>query len=343
MEKREGLPPEKVSPSLKEGGQRLYPERVIDQVTTVVNQLEALENGTQPQIDLSEDERELILENENRLGEKFERAYRISPVTQTFSPEYFLTDSGREDFKKTLGITFPSEIATTEASEAFLFSIRHHLKKLKPEDCSKLGDRSVQATEKALIERITSSMDTKGHISFSGISLPQKLSLLLTPEKTIEKIQALFALKREVKSLREKSDVETSFGKVSNGILRLYQKRINTLLIDLKLSAFNLAAATKDHPTDDLSPEESLLLQAAKVSVPSDKNISRSDRLLQGADTIVDEDGQRATLGNSIREFADEIEKEYTEIQLSASDSIREKGFDEARLKEPSLSAEDVK
>lgn len=331
------------APTQKNETLPLYPERVLDRITQTADQLEALEVGTRPLIELSEDERELILENENRLGEKLEQAYRISPRTPTFSPEYFLTEQGKADLEKTTGVAFPQNITTPKASEAFLFSLRHQLKNLKPDECSKLGDRSVRATEQSLIERLNDSMDEEGNISFSDIPIPRKLTLLTTPEKSIEKIRALYSLKQEVKALRDQSDTGNSFGKVNDGILRLYQKRINTLLIDLKFSTFNLAQAVEDNSASDLTEEEKLLLQAAGKRRPSDKNVSRYDRLLQGAATDIDEGGKHTTLGDSIREFADEIEREYIEIQLSTSDSIREKGLDEARLKEASLSAADVK
>lgn len=330
-------------PSVNEKTPSLYPERVIDKVPQIAAQLEALENGTQPLLELSEDERELILENEKRLGEKLELAYRISPRAPIFSPEYFLTPEGKVDFEKTTGIPFPPEVTTVEESVRFLFSTRHHLKNLKPEVYSKLSDRSLQASEKVLIASLTNSLDTEGNISFTNIPLPEKLSLPLTPEKTIEKIQLLFQLKKEIKSLRSKNEKESPFGKVNEGIWRLYQKRINTLLLDLKFSVLNLAALVREHPSLELSEDEEILLRAAKIFSPSDENISRYDRFAQGAARTTNEDGNYETLGGTIREFADEIEKEYTEIQLTASKAIREKGLDENKLKEPSLSVETVK
>ena len=222
----------------------LYPSRVLERAASIADALQELLEGKREIVRLSEEERTHILKEEERLGIELEQAFRIAPFNATFASEYFLTPVGRKDFEKTLDIPFPEEAGgNTPAIKRYLFSQRKTLASLPAKTVEEIARRSLKHSEDQLFESAKQTLQPNGSIALDRLPFPEKMTLLLTPEKTLLKIQALLALKRSIKDSfsKEIPGASPQYIYVRNGLIRLYQKRINTLLVDLKITGFHLA------------------------------------------------------------------------------------------------------
>jgi hypothetical protein len=88
----------------KERRNSLYPERSFLRVDSEIARLKMIESGEVKKIELTEAEREEVLEYEAFLGEELEIINDIEVNSQIFYSEYFLTEKGREEFFQITGL-----------------------------------------------------------------------------------------------------------------------------------------------------------------------------------------------------------------------------------------------
>jgi hypothetical protein len=319
---------------------RLYPERVFNRATDIADKLTSLTNGQEHILHIPETERGDILHMEDALGEKLEQAFAINPFGVTFSPDYFLTDAGKDDYEKTIGEPFPEELNDTDSIEAFLFSVRNKFSDVEAKRLDALAKRSIKADEDLLIRNVISTLDDDGNISFDNLPLPRKSSVLLTPEKLVSKIGMYLELKKEVKHLRSAVPEYSQDSRwVREQLLQLYQKRINTALEEFKLECFSFAKSAKNEGPESLNKEEAALVAMAGTR-GSEKNLSRYDKFFQGAEK--DESGRYKQIGGSLLSLADEIESDHMINRIAGTDGLREHGLNEDFLRKTQLSGEEL-
>ena len=322
----------------------LYPSRVLERAASIADALQELLEGKREIVRLSEEERTHILKEEERLGIELEQAFRIAPFNATFASEYFLTPVGRKDFEKTLDIPFPEEAGgNTPAIKRYLFSQRKTLASLPAKTVEEIARRSLKHSEDQLFESAKQTLQPNGSIALDRLPFPEKMTLLLTPEKTLLKIQALLALKRSIKDSfsKEIPGASPQYIYVRNGLIRLYQKRINTLLVDLKITGFHLAKSVASQEEISLSGEEKILLHLATGTQAHEQNLARYDKLIRGADT--DTDGRRLQIGMNLRKLADRLAAGNQEGLLSHETKLQENDLDTCKIRESLIPATDTR
>lgn len=322
----------------------LYPSRIFERAASIANTLQKLLKGEKEIIRLSEEEQTHIFEEEERLGTELERAFRIAPFNVTFASEYFLTPFGRKDFKKTLNIPFPEEASgNTSAIKRYLFSQRKTLASLPAKTVEEIAQRSLMHSENQLFESAKQTLQPDGSITLARLPFPEKMTLLLTPERTLLKIRALLALKRSIKDSfsKEIPGASPQYIYVRNGLIRLYQKRINTLLVDLKITGFHLAKSVSSQEEIFLSDEEKILLHLATGTQAHEKNLARYDKLIQGTDT--DTNGYRLQIGINLKKLADQLAAGNQESLLSHETKLRERDLDIHKIRGSSIPVTDTR
>lgn len=323
----------------------LYPKRVLDRAEKVASELSLLESGEVPIIELAAEDREEILRIEDGLGEKMENIFQITPPSVTFAPEYLLTSEGKQDFEETTGLTIPPDCTTAESIRSFIFLSREKIATLPVKNRDALANRSVKKAEESLIAALQQTLGEDGLPDFSNIPFPEKIILSLDPAESVKKVKRLLDFKKELKEI-EKSIGGESGGRyfVLSGILRLYRKKINAMLVSLKVACFSLQKASAGIDSDFLFPEESFLLAAAVGTREPEKKLSRYDRFIHGTDKSKDgESKNEQQISISIRSYADEIERAFLENQLARTAALQKKGLDESFLSQENITPEQLK
>lgn len=323
----------------------LYPERASENIDALLDSIRSLESGEKERIPLSEQEREKILQFENSLGNTLEKIFDITQQSAIFHIEYLLTEDGRKSFERTFGI--PIEGQDFSSIKKFLIENRFAIASAKANIRSDFTGETRTYSDKKLLQSLSTTMDTEGFIDIHGAQNPESISLALTPEKSLEKIQKLREFKGQLKKFRERLPKDGSLDehekRAVQGILDLYQRRVNEMITE----QFSSAAVIREEGLiigeESLSAEERAVLEFTGGLENPEKNRSRLDKFIHGAESGYNDSGWREQISDSLDRLSKEIGDSYLASVLQRENDIRSKGLDGKKILEKTLPWEEFK
>ncbi|MBP9728436.1 MAG: hypothetical protein KBD27_03595 [Candidatus Moranbacteria bacterium] len=315
--------------------QPLYPERPSEGIEAKIQKLADFEAGRAEKIPLTPEERLEIQKLEEVLGTTLEKIFGITPKEAILYQEYFLTPEGKKDFETVAGVSL-EDAGTLEEVERALYQATEKIAQMNPKERGGLIGRSRDYGEAFLFEELTQGKDAEGRISTENIIDPKRVILQLTPSENLKKLQALQSIREYLKKY-EKLEVSSpgrdeNFKKVLQGTLRLYQSRVNEMLVGVKSDALTLVRKREVVSEEGLSEEEKILLSRVVGTGDAEGALMRYDKFLFGASSQYDADGERRQVGQELAAFADRFEDEYNASVALRQEQIREKGFDPEKL-----------
>lgn len=325
-----------------EKGKGLYPERSFLRVDSEIERLKMIENGTIKKIELTDAEREEVLEYESVFGEELEEINDIKINSQLFYPEYFLTEKGREDFFQITGLEIVGD--SIEEIQNFLFKNRLAFNSIDGKKLSELAGRSITFNDEKIAALLIETMDEDGGINVNNLKNPSRTRILLNPSDALDKIQKLRQFKRKI-SIKKESDgsqMESS-ARTQNAkekIRGLYRKKVNVMIVDLVASGVWANKLASSIGNDHLTEEERKLKETVPGLLKFEEVFSRYDRFIHGADSEYDENGMRRQIGKKLLEYIKDVEKDYLHNQLRENELVREKGLDPEKISKKSVDVE---
>ncbi|TAK95249.1 hypothetical protein EPO05_04595 [Patescibacteria group bacterium] len=310
---------------------RLYPERPSVGLDEPIEELRKIESGETKPLQLSERERTELLDFENGLGEELEKIYNMLVITTTLYPEYFLTDKGRQDLIETCGITLDGKDTTSIKAE--LCANRQAIAKTDAKKRSALAGRSETFVDEKLLKELSAQLDQDANLTKGEVHSPERVSLLLNPEKSLEKIQSLRAFREKLRKMSaENATLSTNLDKARQVILRLYRIRANQMTAEqfgYGVMTRNLAGQVGEA---GLTTEEATLAKMFRGLDEFERNYSRMDRFIFGATADYDDAGVRRQVGQELVEYAEKMNREYLDNELNKDAKIREQGLDPEKI-----------
>lgn len=336
---------EQTPPAPKQEVHPLYPERASENIDTVLDAIQKLDSGEKEITPLSEQERGKILRFEESLGSSLEKTFDITPQSAVIHIEYLLTDVGREAFKKTFGV--PIEGQDAASVRMFLLENRSIIASAKTKECSSFFGEGRSYSDDILLRSLLETMEANGSVNIRSARNPESVSIALNPEKNLEKIRRLHEFKSQLKKFRKDLSENQAFNenekRVIQGVLDLYQRRTNEMLVD----QFGSAAIIKQEASvigeESLSKEEKSVLEFSNGLESPEKNSSRLDKFIHGAGSEYDASGWREQVSASLDRSAREIGDAYLTSVLERATSIKSKGLDEKKILEKNISWEEFK
>jgi len=332
-------------------GISLYPERASANLDQAINKLKSLESEEIKKNELNEDEKEKLLQVENKLGEEFEGINKLKISSTNLYLEYFLTKQGRADFQEVVGVAVPEE--DIEGLEKFFCNHRVEIGKVKLKERKLLAGRSDDFANKNLLNELQDTMDEDGEIDIDNIDNPRRLGLLLKPNKALEKVSKLKGFKQKLKTIIQDSSSEQTiqetdkifsgeqsehYKKAKKAVFNLYQRRVNQIMAEQFFAGALLQNIKKQLGGQMLEDEEEELANSFQGLKSIEKNFSRYDKFIYGAEKTYNKSGYREQISKEIKEYADEIENEYMDNIVNRDGKIREKGLDPKKVFEKNIS-----
>lgn len=323
----------------------LYPERASENIDAVLDAIWKLDSGEKEVIPLSEQERREILRFEDSLGNALEKTFDITPQSAVIHIEYLLTDSGRESFEKTFGI--PIEGQNASSIRKFLIENRMIIASAKTNARSDFSGEARAYSDEILLRSLSDTLDADGSVDIRAARNPESVPIVLNPEKNLEKIRRLRGFKDQLKKFRQDLSENRSFNeneeRIVQGVLDLYQRRANEMLVDQFSSAAIIQQEASVIGEESLSQEEKSVLEFSIGLGNTEKNSSRFDKFIHGAGSGYDASGWREQISASLDRSAREIGDAYLASVLEKEESIRSKGLDEKKILEKNISWEEFK
>lgn len=318
----------------------LYPERASSNLDKQIEVLKKIESGEAKRIELTAEEREALLSFENELGIELEDIYKISAPSTTFYLEYFLTDQGRSDFEKTTGQKMPA--STEKDAGFFIMENRALLKTLNGTERSEFAGRSETFASDELKEKLLNNYRETGSIDSTFIKSPERINVLIDPQKTLKKMTLYRDFRRNLKHLlREEGEKTNNLSFAKREVLSLYKNRVNELIADQFESAVAIKNLVDVLGIGALSEEEKTILEIFSGLSSPEKNLARYDKFLNGANKAPASSGNYDQLTPEMKNYAEKISLEYEQNALNKARLIKEKGLDSAKLFEEGIEKDD--
>lgn len=320
--------------------QSLYPQRMIDRIDEEIDIVDRFERKLIQPVQLSEQERKDVLDFEDDLGKRFEKITDITVQKVTFYVEYFLTPDGRENFEKTTGIAL-SHVANERDIKKTIFLNRETLQQIKYDDLKSLAALSVKYYDERLLQQLCVYNDVSHTINITEASNPQGIDVLLTPEKLAGKIAELTAFKNDVKKVNASLSEKVQCDLAKKKIIELYRKKYNQVLTEYFFDSSLIVDMAQTIGEDLLTEEEKELLKMQRGMQNVQKNLSRRDKFIHGADINYIE-GERVQISDTLKEFAEQISVEYERNEAEKYQKIVENGYDPEKVFAKNVSIEQI-
>ncbi|MDI6778032.1 MAG: hypothetical protein QMD77_02470 [Patescibacteria group bacterium] len=315
--------------------QALYQERAFSNIDQAIETIKKLQNGELPKIELNENEITELLTFESELCSDFEKIYKISANSIDFYLDYFTTEDGQRMLESETGLDVKGK-SVTEIKKIFAEN-SSLLTQLPDKKRILLSGDSQKHNQNTLHQSLLESIDFNGELKIENLTVPERMTLLVDPQKAAEKITGLREMKQKFKKISK--DVQESMAGQSGNIesakkevLKIYQRRINIMISNL----FPYALVTKDKSDtagiESLTPEEKKLMASFSGLLNPDKNRSRLDKLMYGATEEYNEWGWRDQIYQEILVHADNLARIGEEEELSKEKNVRAKGLDPEKI-----------
>ena len=313
--------------------QGLYRERSSENIQPKLEKMQRLERGASPKNELSSEEREDVLNFENTLGEELESIFSITPVTSTISLNYLKTPAGQADFESVFGQTIPEGEVTYDQLREYLYKNEATLKSVSPKIRKEFEGRAKNHTEKTMAAELSKTLTEDLHIDCSIMTMPVSGSVLLTPEKSLEKISKLRELKQELKNQYVTEKEETpEIAEVKRGLIDIYMQRINEMIASASQTGRSLRR--KVELGIELTEAEQALLNNIYDVEDHDRITARYDKFKHGASTETNAAGDYMQIGSTLAEFTEQYAEGYNQSIVSAHEMMLGKGLDPAKVED---------
>ena len=342
-------PESKFMQSAQEQNKRpLYPERPSEGIEDEIARLAQFESGEAKKLELTEEERTEILTLEKKAGKILEAIYRISPLSNTFYLDYFLTPEGKKDLETVLNHTIYDDFRSVDGLKRYLYSSKNLLG-IDTEKRADLAGRSRNFDEDNRFQALKKTMTPDGEINITQAPTPRRMDILFTPEKNRKKLSLLRAFKSNLKhytdnhpgALAKKSP---DFQKAFSGIVDLYISRTNDLIIDQNASLFALSEKRALLGEETLTHDEQKLFEKTSGLENPERTLARYDKFTFGASEEYDlRSGERDQISEELARFANEFETVYIKSALEKSEQIRMHGLNPEKLAEANVPIETVR
>ena len=326
----------------------LYPERPSEGIEDEIARLAQFESGEAKKLELTEEERTEILTLEKKAGKILEAIYRISPLSNTFYLDYFLTPEGKKDLETVLNHTIYDDFRSVDGLKRYLYSSKNLLG-IDTEKRADLAGRSRNFDEDNRFQALKKTMTPDGEINVTQAPTPRRMDILFTPEKNRKKLSLLRAFKSNLKhytdnhpgALAKKSP---DFQKAFSGIVDLYISRTNDLIIDQNASLFALSEKRALLGEETLTHDEQKLFEKTSGLENPERTLARYDKFTFGASEEYDlRSGERDQISEELARFANEFETVYIKSALEKSEQIRMRGLNPEKLAEANVPIETVR
>ncbi len=326
----------------------LYPERPSEGIEDEIARLAQFESGEAKKLELTEEERTEILTLEKKAGKILEAIYRISPLSNTFYLDYFLTPEGKKDLETVLNHTIYDDFRSVDGLKRYLYSSKNLLG-IDTEKRADLAGRSRNFDEDNRFQALKKTMTPDGEINITQAPTPRRMDILFTPEKNRKKLSLLRAFKSNLKhytdnhpgALAKKSP---DFQKAFSGIVDLYISRTNDLIIDQNASLFALSEKRALLGEETLTHDEQKLFEKTSGLENPERTLARYDKFTFGASEEYDlRSGERDQISEELARFANEFETVYIKSALEKSEQIRMHGLNPEKLAEANVPIETVR
>lgn len=317
-----------------------YPERSFQYVDKAVERLKKLQNGEIKKAELTDGERAEILSFENRLGVELEEIFEIKINSASISPEFLLTEEGREAFSSQLG--FEIEGDSVETIKEFIFQNRKKISEVSGKKLQAFEGKARKHAEEKLQERIVATMKESGEIDVAGIELCQPINLLLNPGEALEKIRKLRDFKKRLKDelVNQGKGEIADYRETRQGIIEQYKRRVNELIAEQFGYVVKIRSLAEKVGEENLTENEKKFLQQFTGLRDFVLVYSKFDKFINGAEYEIDEKGYYRQIGVKLENYADELEKNYIENEKSKKQKAAERGLDLEKIKEKNIPKE---
>ena len=298
----------------------LYPERASIGVEEKITQLKDFEQGASETLSLTSEERERMLETECNFGNKLEEIFSITPKSLSIYSEYFLTPEGREDYALVTGLELPEDVMTSHDVLGVFYNNKEILD-INKSALSDMAGRSRNWNEEEIYNQLHQAIFQNKSIDDVPIPASRPTSILFSPEDNLAKSTQLLDFKQSLKELRTKikgsDNVIGDYEEASLGILDLYQRRVNELIADIRLSGIPLRKKQELLGNGALSESELELLKFTPTINNADRVAAMYDKFKYGASIESNEEGYREQIPEGLAKLADIIEAEYYDSILN--------------------------
>ncbi len=237
------------------------------------------------------------------------------------------------------------ELETAEDAERALYQMAPQVAGLESTVRSDLAGRSSKYSAQRVFAEFQGTRKSDGQMDASSIEAPRPVTLYLTPEEMVKKLSALEKFKgclKQYEIVLDSEDRSEGATRVLRGVLRLYQVRVNEMLVGIRRDVLGLAHKREVVSDAGLTGKEHELLNRAVGTDNTDRALSRYDKFLFGATTEYDESGERRQVGQELSAFAHQFEDDYVASMLKKEAGIQEKGLDGKRIAEKTFGEADI-
>ncbi len=312
-----------------------YPERASSGFDETLEKLRALEEGKSEKLNLSEHQKEELLDFENELGEEMDRIFDIKVNTRTFFTDYLLTDEGRKRFEEITNVSLSD--ATMENIARIILQNRIEISKADVSKLSALEGDSEKYTEKTLLETLSERVDENGQLNIDGLSAPERVSLITNPQNALDKISSLRKYKSYLKKLDGKIDDADSkgapdFTKAKKKIIEGFRLRVNEMIANQYSPGIKIKRVIQTLGFESVTEDERKLFENFDGFTKPDKNLERLDKFIYGESRELDTGGKKRRISEEILDFADKVESDFAENEIRKNDLLRKRGFDPEKV-----------
>jgi len=312
----------------------IYPQRAFEYVDQAVDEIRKIISGEKPRIELSAAEKEVLLDFEKSLRMDFEKVYRITLNSTTLYLDYFATKEGRKVLWEKTGLELNSEDPMW--IKDFLLTNSDHLARLSSSTRTALAGETLSHKDQFLLNEILKTADSEGNVSIQNIPVPQKIQILINPDKGKEKVEGLrkfkLSLKEKYEIIQHNEDESDDLKQAEKEILDIYRRRTNILIMDLFPYALLVEQKQKTVGEHKLSEDERKFLNFFEGLSSPEKNRSRLDKLIYGASIEYDKDGWKTQIPEALLPITERIAKIGEEAEMNKEDLIRARGLDPEKI-----------
>ena len=312
---------------------RLYPERPSAHLDRQIAELKESESAA---IELPESEKTEILAFEDMLGAQLEAVNAIKSSNFSVNLDYFESEQGRDDFSKVFGITLPDGVIDQQSLKVFLYNHQSRLKETPLKVRGEFEGRSRAFFEQQLSNALTSTLSRDGDIDVSVVKAPQDLIIQLSPKNSLEKIKRLRELKGILKA--QYAALEVGFGQnteVKMGILNLYAKRVNEMLVTVSQASRPLL--DKLASGVELDEVEKEVVGMVYQTENSDRVSSRYDKFRYGASHELNAEGNYDQISSELAEFANKYAEAFNDSVKEGYAHMKGKGLDPEKVTDETM------
>lgn len=313
----------------------IYAERASLRISNEIERIKKIENGEIKKVELTNEEKERVLELEDSLGEKLEKIDAVKIKQNLFYLEYFLTLEGKKDFFDIVGMKIEGE--SIQELENFILKNRSIFKSIERRALLNLTGRSRIFSEEKTVNSILETMDDNGKIDIDKLNNPPRTKIIINPGEIFEKIRKLRKFKKELRkeSSKKKNDnFEIAIAIIQN----LYRKKTNTMIAKHAHAGIwaNELSEKKDGEIN-LTEDEINLSDSTFKLAESEEVFSRYDRFMHGAEFEYNKNGLRVQVGHELMACADRVEEKLLNNELKREEKIKEKGLAPEKIDEKSI------